>query len=130
LWAILGSDNAIENSRRGQIKCASLIDAMKCLDDLLGQSGLMELVAIDPAETGPRGLQIRTEGGSSIITLAELDDKREKNIRTYRQGSGSENTAIHGSLWTPQMVCTDESLIRQIVTELLTSGNVSTELLS
>lgn len=129
LWAILGEDRSIENSQRGAIDNASLNDAMECLGEVLGQTGLIELVVVDPLETGPRGLQIRTEDGNSIITLAEVDDKKEKKIRTYRKGVSGGPVELFGGMWNSEMLCKDDDVIKSVVSELFTKMDVSKEIL-
>lgn len=130
LWAVLGPDHSIENSRRGSKDDATLEDTMQCLDEILGKAGLVEMIVVDPAEVGPRGMQLRTERGRSILTLAEVDEKREKNIRLFRAGEPGEDVEILGAPWKRQFVCTDEAVIRSAFSELLSTGDVSRELLS
>lgn len=129
LWAILGDDRTIENSQRGQVDNASLDDAMKCVDEVIGQAGIIEVVVVEPAEVGPRGLQVRTEDGSSIITLAEIDEKKERKIRTYRKGEGGEPVELFGGMWNAEMLCKDAEVVRHVVSELFTKMDVSKEML-
>lgn len=130
LWARLGPDRTIENSERGKTEEPTVDETMGCLDRILGGAGLVELVVVKPSETGPRGLQVRTDEGRSIITLAEVDEKKEKNIRTYRAGQGGEEIEILGDRWKSQMVCRDHDLVKRAFRELISSGNVSGDLLS
>ena len=129
LWAGVGPDGSIDDSRRGKVDAASLDDVTRCLDGILGRSGLVELVLTAPSETGPRGMQLRTEESRSIITLAEVDSKQENNIRTYRQGKDGEDVEILGGRWKAQLVCNDDELVKQAFTEFFTTGDVSRELL-
>lgn len=130
LWAIPGADRTIESGERGSIDNASLEQVIDCLNDVLGRSGLVELVVVNPSEIGPRGIQVRTEEGSSIITLAEVDAKKEKKLRAFRSGEEGEDVEILGGQWNARMVCKDESLVRKIFTELFSTQDVSRELLS
>ncbi len=130
LWAITGPDHSIESSQRGSTDNVTLEQIMECLSEVLERSGLMELVVVDPSETGPRGLQIRTDEGCSIVTLAEVDNKKEKKIRTFRSGKEGGDVEILGGKWNARMVCKDEGIIRQMFTELYSTQDVSRELLS
>lgn len=129
-WAVLGPDHSIENSRRGSKDGATLEDTLQCLDEVLGGAGLVELVVVDPADVGPRGMQLRTDGGRSILTLAEVDAKREKNIRLFRAGEDGDDVEILGAPWKRQFVCRDDAVIKSAFTELLATGEVSSDLLS
>lgn len=129
LWAALGPDRSIATSKRGKKEDPTIEETMECLDNILGGSGLVELIVAQPSEVGPRGLQVRTDEGRSVITLAEVDDKKEKNIRAYRSGEEGAEVEILGDRWKSQMVCEDKDIVRQVFTELLSSGDVSRELL-
>lgn len=129
-WAVLGPDHSIENSRRGSTDGATLEDTLQCLGEVLGGAGLVELVVVDPADVGPRGMQLRTEGGRSILTLAEVDAKREKNIRLFRAGEDGEDVEILGAPWKRRFVCRDDAVIKSAFTEFLATGEVSSDLLS
>lgn len=130
LWAIFGPDQTFENSQRGKMEEATLDEALACLDNVLEQSGIMELVLNEPSGTGPQGLQIRSEKGLSVITLAEVDEKKEKNIRTYRLGDEGDVVHLLGGEWDSRMICKDDSVIRQMLSELYTTENISREILS
>ena len=86
LWAIFGPDRSLENSERGKNDTPTLEDATACLDRVLEGAGLLELVVSNPAETGPRGLQVRSDDGLSVITLAEVDEKAGGRLDHYLYG--------------------------------------------
>jgi hypothetical protein len=126
----LGPDRSLENSERGKNDTPTLEDTIACLDRVLEGAGLLELVVSNPAETGPRGLQVRSDDGLSIITLAEVDEKGEKNVRIFRSGNEKEEAEILGDKWNGRFVCRDGDIARKAVSELFSTGEVPKELIS
>lgn len=130
LWAIFGPDRSLENSERGKNDNPTLDEAMGCLERVQRGSGMLELVVREPAQIGPRGLQVRADGGLSIITLAEVDDKGEKNVRIYRSGDEGDAAEILGDNWDGRFVCRDGEIAGKVISQLYSTGEVSTELVS
>jgi hypothetical protein len=125
-----GPDRSVDSTRAGKEDNATLDGAMARLNEVLGCSGVVEAVVVDPGEIGPRGIQIRTDNGSSIMTLGEVKADKQKNVRTFRQGKMGEDVDILGEKWDPRLVCHDENIVRKVLSEFFSSGDVSRELLS
>ena len=73
---------------------------------------------------------MESEAGLSVVSLG-VNNGEDYVVRTYANSSGgSEKITILGNEWDSKLVCSDESIVKQIVAEFVTTGDVSKKFLS
>jgi len=118
------------NAQGGSTDVVNLDDVIVTLEKVLEKSGSITLDVVNGPEVGPESLQVESEAGLSVVSLG-VDNGEDYVVRTYTNDSGdSEKITILGNEWDPKLVCGDESIVKQIVEEFFTTGDVSKNFLS
>lgn len=103
---------------------------LRTVELILNKSGSITLEVTDGAEIGPQSLQVEAEGGMSVISLGEntLDDYIVRSFTNKFARGGT--ISILGNEWDLKLVCEDSALVKHIVKEFLSTGDVSKDLLN
>lgn len=119
-----------ENAQGGSTDDINIEDVLATVELILNRSGSVTLDVIDADEIGPESLQVETEGGRSLLSLGE-DTGDEYIVRTFtnRLAKGGK-VSILGNEWDSKLICEDPSIVKSVVEEFLSTGNVSREMLS
>jgi hypothetical protein len=125
-WVIGCSDSA----RGGNSDDVERGSVLETVDLILENSGSVTLDIDDSGEIGPESLHIESEDGRSVISLGEntVDDYV---VRTFTNKSAhGGHVTILGNEWDSSLVCEDSDIVKSIVEEFLSTGDVSIDLLS
>jgi hypothetical protein len=125
-WIIGFGDNA----RGGNSDDVERGNVLETVDLIVENSGSVTLGIDDSGEIGPKSLHIESEDGKSVISLGEntVDDYV---VRTFTNKSTHEGkVSILGNEWDSSVVCDDPDILKSIVEEFLSTGDVSIDLLS
>ena len=125
-WVIGCGDNA----RGGNSDDVERGSVLETVDLILENSGSVTLDIDDSGEIGPESLHIESEDGRSVISLGEntVDDYV---VRTFTNKSAhGGHVTILGNEWDSSLVCEDSDIVKSIVEEFLSTGDVSIDLLS
>ena len=125
-WAIGYGDN----TRSGNSDDVERGNVLKTVDLIIENSGSVTLDIDDSGEIGSESLHIESEDGRSVISLGEntVDDYV---VRTFTNKSAhGGHVTILGNEWDSSLVCEDSDIVKSIVEEFLSTGDVSIDLLS
>jgi len=125
-WVIGCGDNA----RGGNSDDVERGSVLETVDLILENSGSVTLDIDDCGEIGPESLHIESEDGRSVISLGEntVDDYVVRTF-TNKSAHGGHVTFL-GNEWDSSLVFEDPDIVKSIVEEFLSTGDVSIDLLS
>lgn len=119
-----------ESAQGGSTNDVQIENVLETVELILSKSGSVSLDVIDGEEIGPESLQVETEGGKSVISLGE-NTSDDYAVRTFTSKlANNEKVSILGNEWDSKLVCEDAALVKAIVKEFLSTGNVSRDVLS
>ncbi|TBW45609.1 hypothetical protein EZI54_23490 [Marinobacter halodurans] len=121
-----------ENAQGGNTNDVQLESVLETVDLILEKSGSLTLDMVDGDQIGPESLQVETDGSKSVISLGE-NTSDDYIVRTFTNTSGlanDETVSILGNEWDLRLVCKDSGIVKAIIKEFLSTGNVSRDLLS
>lgn len=119
-----------ENAQGGSTDNVQIGSVLETVELILDKSGSVTLDVIDGDETGPESLQVETEDGKSVISLGE-NANNDYIVRTFTNKLANDgNISILGNEWDSKLVCNDSALVKAIIKEFLSTGNVSKDVLS
>jgi hypothetical protein len=125
-WVIGCGDNA----QGGSTNDVQIDNVLKTVELILDRSGSVTLDVIDGKEIGSKNLQVETEGGKSVISLGE-NTSDDYVVRTFNSEIANDGkVSILGNEWDSKLICEDSELVKAIVREFLSTGNVSRDFLS
>jgi len=125
-WVIGSGDNA-QGGNTDDVQSNKVIEI---LEKTFVKSGSITLELINGPEVGPESFQVESEGGRSVMSLGE-DDGEDFVVRSYTNDAATDGKVeILGNEWDSRLVCNDQNLVKEIVLEFLTTGNVSRQYLS
>jgi hypothetical protein len=125
-WVIGCGDNAQGDSTND----VQIDNVLKTVELILDRSGSVTLDVIDGKEIGSKNLQVETEGGKSVISLGE-NTSDDYVVRTFNSEIANDGkVSILGNEWDSKLICEDSELVKAIVREFLSTGNVSRDFLS
>ncbi|PSF05913.1 hypothetical protein C7H09_12435 [Marinobacter fuscus] len=124
---VIGSGDGAQGGSTDDVQIEKVLDKVELI---LDRSGSVTLDVIDGGELGPESLQVETESGKSVISLGE-NTNDDYVVRTFTSRSvHDEKVLILGNEWDSKLVCEDSALVKAIVKEFLSTGNVSRDVLS
>jgi len=119
-----------EGAQGGSTDDVQLKNVMETIDLILRDSGSLTVDLVGGDEVGPESLHVEAEGGKSVISLGE-NTGEDYVVRTYTNESACGGEVfILGNKWDPKLVCEDSNVVKAIVKEFLSTGNVSSSLLN
>jgi hypothetical protein len=125
-WVIGCGDNA----QGGSTNDVQIDNVLKTVELILDRSGSVTLDVIDGKEIGSKNLQVETEGGKSVISLGE-NTSDDYVVRTFNSEIANDGkVSILGNEWDSRLICEDLKLVKAIIKEFLSTGNVSRDFLS
>ena len=124
---VIGCGRSAQGGSTNDVHIENVLEIVELIFD---RSGSVTLDVIDGEEIGPECLQVETEGGKSVISLGEntSDDYLVRSFKGKLANDGK--VLILGNEWDSKMICEDSELVKAIVKEFLSTGNVSREFLS
>lgn len=112
----------------GMKKDPSETEVLKALDDAFRLSGSVTLDLKLATEPGTTSLQVRTEGGNSVLTMLEREGGEVRSFSNGRKSARGPD--ILGDEWDASMICEEPELIQAVFNEFLKTGVVSWEVLN
>ncbi len=110
---------------------ATLADSLPQIKTALDHSGVVSISLVDCPHLGPQRLRLRTENGSSVITLGEVSARKER-VRGYSWGgveAANDSTAQKPPA-DKTIVCAGADKVYEIFEEFFETGDVSQGLLN
>ncbi|BFM08577.1 DUF6911 family protein [Halioxenophilus aromaticivorans] len=124
---VIGCGDSAQGGSTDDVQVENVLEKVELI---LDGSGSVTLDVIDGGEIGPESLQVETEGGKSVISLGE-NTSDDYVIRTFTSRLAHDGkVSILGNEWDTKLVCEDSDLVKALVKEFLSTGNVSGDVLT
>lgn len=106
-------------------------EMLQILSSALNQRATLGLKKRPTPELGPFHLTVDIENEKFLVMLQENTNDGDIKVRMpFNPNGGDENVEFFGDNWDARDVLDDFEIVKTIFIEFLTTGNVSTDLLS